>query len=55
MKQYAGDYTSKAQEFIGSKRGSSPTMTKKPGDFPAVPKQDPISEKPSGAEPVPAS
>ena len=52
MKQYAGDYSSKAQEYIGSVRGSSPTVGKKAQDFPAVPKQEPVSEKLNGAEPV---
>ena len=54
MRQYAGDYTAKAQEYIGSARGrsASPTSTSKPlksdvagtslksSDFPAAPKED---------------
>jgi hypothetical protein len=55
MKQYAGDYTQKAQGYLGSVRGTSPTTTKKPMDFPEVPKQEPLSEKGVKAEPVAAS
>ena len=57
VKQYAGDYSAKAQEYIGSarRRSNSPEMTKSspatgPGDapaysskdFPHAPKQEPV-------------
>ena len=69
VKQYAGDYTSKAQGYIGSARQSSPTPQTqssnpaagvKSSDFPTAPKQEPLasemdSKVNGGAEPVPAS
>lgn len=55
VKQYAGDYTAKAQGYIGSARGKSPELAKQSGstagpgsapglssqDFPHAPKQEP--------------
>lgn len=55
MKQYAGDYTQKAQGYLGSVRGTSPTTTKKPMDFPEVPKQEPVSEGTIKSEPIATS
>ena len=49
-KQYAGDYTSKAQGYIGSARGTSASPEPqssnpayKAGDFPHAPKQEPTA------------
>ncbi|KAL9105438.1 MAG: hypothetical protein Q9227_009399 [Pyrenula ochraceoflavens] len=67
MKQYAGDYGAKAQEYIGTarQRMPSPTLTKakpatsststvKDTDFPAAPQQDPMAEVRKEAEAIPS-
>ena len=57
IKGYAGDYTTKAQEMIGSARGrsASPEVSVKPeasppaysaADFPRAPKQEPFKAEP---------
>ena len=66
VKQYAGGYSAKAQEYIGSARGrsQSPEITSKPAptsgpdaapslnsqDFPHAPKQEPMAGVPSHHE-----
>jgi hypothetical protein len=65
MKQYVGDYSAKAQEYIGRSRSASPELSKAPvaikaepsspeskvrqTDFPEAPKDEPTSE-PSAPE-----
>lgn len=64
VKQYAGDYGAKAQEYIGSARQRipSPTLNKaqpaksvNASDFPSAPTQEPAAGIKSEAEAVPAS
>lgn len=65
MKQYVGEYSSKAQEYIG-RRSTSPEMTKVPTsvktepvsepsikteDFPEAPKVEPVAQSVESAEP----
>lgn len=67
VKQYANDYSSKANEYIGSRRSASPEVSKAPApvksepvsppkfqtaDFPAAPKTEPVAAAP---EPVAAA
>ncbi|KAJ5174229.1 uncharacterized protein N7482_000106 [Penicillium canariense] len=68
MKQYVGEYSHKAQEYIG-RRSASPEMTKAPApvkteaapeptikteDFPEAPKIEPVAQLVESAEPAPA-
>ena len=46
FKSYAGDYTAKAQELIGSATGNKASGSKvKSEDFPKAPKQEPLVNK----------
>jgi hypothetical protein len=56
IKTYTHDYTTKAQEMIGSARGrsASPEATVKSDDFPRAPNKDPILNG-AAAEPQLAS
>jgi hypothetical protein len=63
VKQYVGDYSAKAQEYIGRSRSASPELSKAPAaikaepsspqsnvqqtDFPEAPRDEPISEPPA--------
>ncbi|KAI9804698.1 MAG: hypothetical protein M1833_006773 [Piccolia ochrophora] len=63
LKSYAGDYSAKAQEYIGSARNRVPSGSSKggitPTDFPNAPKTNPGGAEQyrstSGTNPVPAS
>jgi hypothetical protein len=66
VKQYTGDYASKAQEVMENARQKIPSVVgggqyKQPvneSQFPAAPKSDPVHEKPKAAPadgPIPAS
>lgn len=51
LKQYAGDYSAKAQSLLNNRGGMSSTV--KSEEFPAAPQHEPVKTE-SGAEPVAA-
>jgi hypothetical protein len=44
VKQYASDYSVKAQEYIGNKPKAQPAPNVKQSDFPQAPNDEPISQ-----------
>lgn len=52
MKQYASDYSAKAQEYIGNKPKTQLTPKVKQSDFPQAPQDEPVSHVTTEKEPL---
>ena len=55
FKNYAGDYTAKAQEMMGSATGNKPASTVNSEDFPKAPNAELQSTSSAASEPIAAS
>jgi ABC-type nitrate/sulfonate/bicarbonate transport system substrate-binding protein len=53
VKQYASDYSSKAQEYIGHKNKLHPASGVKRSDFPQAPTEDPVRQATASSQKEP--